>query len=139
MLLTSGARAEAEAGAAGLDLGVGAGLDHGDAAVPGGAGARPHVVTLVHEELVLDQDPPGVLELVVLLLVAPLEVVHMEEDNLDGGGDPALLLDRPELLRGGGDPLDALVEDAHLPLEAPEHLPGVRLVTQPGERAESDG
>ena len=131
MFLSPGAWPEAEAGAPGLDLGVGAGLDYGDAAVPGGAGARPHVVALVHEELVLDKNPPGVLELVVLLLVTPLEVVHMEEDDLDSSGDPALLLDRPELLGGGGDPLDALVEDAHLPLETPEHLPGVRLVTQP--------
>ena len=134
MLLTSeAARAQTEAGAPGLDLGEGAGLDHGDAAVPG-PGARPHVVTLVHEELVLDQNPPGVLELVVLLLVASFEVIHVEEDNLDGGGDPALLLDRPELLGGGGDSLDALMEDPHLSLETPEHLPGVRLVTQSAQR-----
>ena len=129
MLLAEAARAETEAGAAWLDLGVCAGLDHGDAAVPGGA--RPHVVTLVHQQLVLYEDPPGVLQLVVFLLVAPLEVVHVEEDNLYGGGDPALLLHRPKLLRGRGDSLETLMEDAHLLLQTPEDLAAVCLVTQP--------
>ena len=134
MLLTSeAARAQTEACSSGLDLGEGAGLDHGDAAVPG-PGAWPHVVTLIHEELVLDQNPPSVLELIVLLLVAPLEVVHVQEDNLNGCGHSALLLDRPELLGGGGDSLDALMKDSHLSLETPEHLSGVCLVTQSAER-----
>ena len=67
-----------------------------------------------HKQLVFYEDPLGLLELGVLPLVAPSQVVHVKQHHLerkrslerkkkrkgylDGSGHPRLLLDSPVLL-----------------------------------------
>ena len=128
-MLLSEAGAETGARPPGLgQLHVVAGLNHRDAPVPVG---RPHVVAVVHQQFVFYQDPSGVLQFVVLLLVVPLQVVHMEQDYLYGRGDFPLLLNGSKLLRGGGDSLERLGQHRHLLLQAPQQLPGVGLLAHP--------
>ena len=112
------------------DLSVGAGLNHGDASVPV---TGSHIVTLVHQQLVLDQNPPRLLQLIVLLLIAPLEVLHVEQHDLHGGCHPPLLLHCSELFRWWRHARQWLLQHSNLLLKTPQDLPGVRLMTQSGE------
>ena len=79
-----------------------------------GLGAGRVAGVRVQQQLVLQQHAPRLLQLVVLPLLRALQVVHVQQHDLERGGHAPLLLHRAELLRGGGHPLQGLVQHPHL-------------------------
>ena len=74
----------------------------------------PPLKKTYHKQLMLYQDPLGLLQLSVLPLVAPPQVVDVEKHHLDGSRHPCLLLNRPVLLGGGSNPASRLGENGNL-------------------------